>query len=183
MPVSVHATITGDKEWLRKLVMLSPQKHKEILEDALLACGMLVQANAKREQIIRGGQKVKGVQSKPHPSRLTSRTGTLRSSISTSWHRSPFELDVGTFETGVGTKMKYGRAHELGFRGTVAVPSHWREIRQAFGKPIAPRSTKIKAHSRQMKLPKRPFLKPAVKAVESQFPSIFMRWWRKHSGE
>jgi HK97 gp10 family phage protein len=142
MPVSVHATITGDKEWLRKLEKLSPQKHKEIMSKSLLECGMLVQANAAQKQIMGGGQKAKGVQIKPHPSRLTSRTGTLRRSISTSWHRSPFEIDVGTH-------LVYGRVHELGLGN----------------------------------YPKRAFLEPAVKAEEQKFPSVFIKHWRRISGE
>lgn len=58
--------------------------------------------NATRVQIIRGGK------GPPHPTRLTSRTGTGRRSIRV--NRS------GAFERSVGTDLVYMGVHELGGR-------------------------------------------------------------------
>lgn len=61
-----------------------------------------VQQDAALNQIIRGGS------GPPHPTRLTSRTGTLRRSIRVN-RRGPYERSVGT-------DLLYGLVHELGGR-------------------------------------------------------------------
>jgi len=142
MPVAMHANVTGAREWLRALNRLSPKEHQEITARSLVECGLLVQRNAAMKQIMGGGQKAKGVHLKPHPTRLTSRTGTLRRSIST--NRQPLPLAVE-----VGTDLIYGRVHELGLG----------------------------------RFPKRAFLAPAVEAEEDKFPRIFLKHWRRISGE
>lgn len=62
--------------------------------------------------------------------------------------------DAGPEGLRLGTNVEYGKYHQFG--GPQAVATHWREIAQAFGKAIAPRSIKIKAHTRTV--PARPFL-------------------------
>lgn len=57
-----------------------------------------------------------------------------------------------------GTNQPYGRAHELGFDGTISIPGHTRVITQAFGKQIPATTIEVKGHSRKMYLPARPFL-------------------------
>jgi len=89
---------------------------------------------------------------------LNVRTGNLRRSIH---HQvtSSGGLVVGE----VNTNVRYGAAHEYGFAGTVNVKASMRQIRQAFGRPLkSPRYVQIRAHSRNVRLPERSFLRSAL---------------------
>lgn len=83
----------------------------------LLSAGFLLLTNAAREQIIGGGRVRVGrglTSTPPHPSRLTSRSGELRRSLS---------ADRGADTSGlprwidVGSDLAYAPTHELGLRG------------------------------------------------------------------
>jgi len=80
-------------------------------------------------------------------------TGRLRSSIT---------YEAGPRELKVGTNVVYARIHQLGGRieGVFGVRAHSRLLRQAFGRPVAPRRVTVRAYSRRvdMELPARPFL-------------------------
>jgi len=114
---TIKAEVTGIKTLLRKLKKLSPKQSQEILVKSLQDCAKLVQDNAANKQIIqqgrvavtgpRGGTSIK--QAPVHPTRLTSRRGGagLVGSISINQSHLPASIDVGT-------KLKYGRVHELG---------------------------------------------------------------------
>lgn len=115
MAVKVVADISGMKPLLAKLKKLSPKENRQILVRSLTDCAELVVENAKREQIIRGG-RVAGTGPRggkvmsdkpPHPSRLTSRTGRLRDSISINLQPLPGAIEVGA-------SVVYARVHELG---------------------------------------------------------------------
>jgi phage gpG-like protein len=172
--------VDGIDPLIAAIERLTPAQNRAIMVRSLLECAALVEENAKRKQIISGGAVAetgpKGgrriVQRKAASDRLTSRSGALRDSISTSRSGLPVHIEVGT-------PYKYGRAHEHGFSGTVSVPKHKREITQAWGKPIERKRITVRAHSRRLNLPKRPFLQPAVQAMGPQFPKVFMANWRK----
>lgn len=68
-----------------------------------------------------------------------------------------------------GTKVPYARAHEEGFSGNVQIPSHTRRITQAFGRQIEPKTVQVSAHSKNMNIPARPYLSPAL---DDQLPKI-----------
>ena len=95
---------------------------------------------------------------------LNVRTGNLRRSI----HQqvtSSGGLVVGE----VNTNVRYGVAHEYGFAGTVNVKASMRQIRQAFGRPLkSPRYVQIRAHSRNVKLPERSFLRSALRDMKPE---------------
>ena len=80
---------------------------------------------------------------------LNVRTGRLRRSI-TGRVAEENGQPVGL----VGTNVSYGRVHELGFKGTVPVKAHTRTIK---GKPMM-----VRAHSRKLDMPARPFLQPSL---------------------
>jgi phage gpG-like protein len=168
--------VTGIKQISGMLKDLSPDESQEIVVKSLQDCAKLVQINAVNKQIMGGGAKAvsrgRGVQIKPHPTRLTSRTGTLRRSISINQQRVPAWIDIGT-------DLKYGAVHELGFKGNVFISGHYREITQAFGRRIKPTEVAVRSHVRSVNIPKRPFLKPALEEVEDRFPAIFMKHWRR----
>lgn len=63
----------------------------------------------------------------------------------------------------------YAAVHEEGYSGTVRVPEHERTITQAFGRPVATRRVRVRAHDRTMHIKKRPYLGPAL---EEAVPSI-----------
>lgn len=95
---------------------------------------------------------------------LNVRTGNLRRSIH---HQvtSSGGLVVGE----VNTNVRYGAAHEYGFAGTVNVKASMRQIRQAFGRPLkSPRYVQIRAHSRNVKLPERSFLRSALRDMKPE---------------
>lgn len=93
---------------------------------------------------------------------LNIRTGNLHRSI----HQqvtSSGGLVVGE----VNTNVRYGVAHEYGFAGTVNVKASMRQVRQAFGRPLkSPRYVQIRAHSRNVKLPERSFLRSALRDMK-----------------
>ena len=95
---------------------------------------------------------------------LNIRTGNLHRSI----HQqvtSSGGLVVGE----VDTNVRYGVAHEYGFAGTVNVKASMRQIRQAFGRPLkSPRYVQIRAHSRNVKLPERSFLRSALRDMKPE---------------
>ncbi len=70
--------------------------------------------------------------------------------------------DSGPDFARVSSDRPYARAHQFGhkFSGTVTVPAHERRIRQAFGKPIEPRTVTVREHTMKMntEIPERPFL-------------------------
>lgn len=94
---------------------------------------------------------------------LNVRTGNLRRSIQHQQVTSSGGLVVGE----VNTNVRYGVAHEYGFAGTVNVKASMRRIRQAFGRPLkSPRYVQIRAHSRNVKLPERSFLRSALRDMK-----------------
>lgn len=86
-------------------------------------------------------------------------TGTLRRSITYKTEK------VGTsmVKASVGTNVIYGRIHELGFSGPVSVERHARYQYLVYGKKMkTPRMVAVEQHTRNMKMPARPFLRPAL---------------------
>ena len=67
----------------------------------------------------------------------------------------------------VNTNVRYGKAHEYGFAGTVNVKASLRQVRQAFGRPLkSPRYVQVRAHSRNVRLPERSFLRTALRDMK-----------------
>ncbi|RKV74398.1 MAG: HK97 gp10 family phage protein [Neisseria sp.] len=93
---------------------------------------------------------------------LNVRTGNLRRSI----HQQV--TNTGSAVIGeVNTNVRYGKAHEYGFAGTVNVKASLRQVRQAFGRPLkSPRYVQVRAHSRNVRLPERSFLRSALRDMK-----------------
>lgn len=93
---------------------------------------------------------------------LNVRTGNLRRSI----HQQV--TSSGSAVIGeVNTNVRYGKAHEYGFAGTVNVKASLRQVRQAFGRPLkSPRYVQVRAHSRNVRLPERSFLRSALRDMK-----------------
>jgi len=97
------------------------------------------------------------------------RSGTLRRSIHADVQDNPASV-IGR----VGTNVRYARVHEFGFEGPVAIKAHLRMMKQAWGKPVRePRKIQVQAHSRQVKLPVRSFLRSALFDMAPQIRDEF----------
>ena len=89
---------------------------------------------------------------------LNVRSGRLRRSINMRIDGA----DTAKVSGAVGTNLRYGRAHEYGFSGTVSVKESMRMVKQAFGRSITPTQVTVRAHSMKMNLPERSFLRSAL---------------------
>ena len=67
--------------------------------------------------------------------------GTLKNSIFSKVYKHKIQF---------GSNLKYAAVHQYGFSGTVSVPEHSRKTKYG--------STRVRAHSRRMRLPARPFI-------------------------
>ncbi len=96
-----------DEEVERALGDLANGELRKLARGALEDMGTEIASNAAFKQMIRGGGTGRGKKdAPPHPSRLTSRDGYLRKSITS-------QLESGlTLE--VGSNWDYARIHELG---------------------------------------------------------------------
>jgi phage gpG-like protein len=93
---------------------------------------------------------------------LKVRTGRLRRSINQRIEGANTAHVSGV----VGTNVRYGRTHELGFKGTVKVKESLRTQVQAWGKPISPIKVHVRAHDRNVDLPERSFLRSSLRELQ-----------------
>lgn len=93
---------------------------------------------------------------------LNVRSGRLRRTIG-----HVVEVNTNIVAGIVSTPVVYAPPHEYGFEGTVNVKAHLREIKQAFGRPITTRAVQVSAHTRDVKLPERSFLRSALREMEA----------------
>lgn len=89
--------------------------------------------------------------------RLHQRTGRLSGSI-----HEETEENGDFITTTVGTNVKYARPHEFGFTDPVTVKAHLRTIKQAWGKPIPPRSVHVRAHPMKMNIGEKRFMRDSL---------------------
>lgn len=88
---------------------------------------------------------------------LQIRSGSLRQSIAVRVDQSATAVSAT-----VSSDIDYAAAQEYGFSGTVNVQASLRQIKEAFGHPIAAKTIGVGAHSRRMDLPERSFLRSAL---------------------
>ena len=94
---------------------------------------------------------------------LRVRTGRLRRSIHPEW-----DFRQGYSGATVGTNVEYAAIHEYGFSGSVQVKSFQREMTKAFGKPISPTQVTVRAHTRNINMPERSFLRSTLREMNSE---------------
>ena len=94
---------------------------------------------------------------------LRVRTGRLRRSIHPEW-----DFRQGYSGTTVGTNVEYAGIHEYGFSGSVQVKSFQREMTKSFGKPISPTQVTVRAHTRNINMPERSFLRSTLREMNSE---------------
>lgn len=144
----ITAVLIGDKEVMARVRRFDARFRGNLLR-RVLRLSILLQAYVKTRKL--SGQALKR------------KTGTLSRSINRKIKQTPIEISAT-----VGTNVVYGKIHEYGFTGTENVRSHLRNIKQAFGRPIAPREIMISAHSRKMVMPMRSFLRSSLQEMTPQ---------------
>ena len=100
--LNLTVKVEGLRKLDRALRRTNPKTAPHIIRRSVSQACYAVQRRATQVEIIRGGKQP------PHPSRVTSRTGTLRRSIA---------VDLSDLRSGighVGTALGYGAIHELG---------------------------------------------------------------------
>ncbi len=100
MSVSVQVRV-DDKALLRAVNKLKPGKNPVVFREFLDKLALQVQTRATKVEIIRGGT------GPPHPTRLTSRTGAGRRSISVDRRGLPNSISIGS-------NLVYMAVHEFG---------------------------------------------------------------------
>ena len=122
-----------------------------------------IQSGVQKE-IMRLALKVTGkVMGKLSGDVLRVRTGRLRRSIHPEW-----DFRQGYSGATVGTNVEYAAIHEYGFSGSVQVKSFQREMTKAFGKPISPTQVTVRAHTRNINMPERSFLRSTLREMNSE---------------
>lgn len=89
--------------------------------------------------------------------RLKQRTGRLSGSI----HEETVE-DASSITTHVGTNVKYARPHEYGYAQPTQYKAHLRQIRQAWGRPIAPKEIHVRARVVKMNISEKRFMRDSL---------------------
>ena len=131
----IAITLTGDRAVVARLDRLRVRLPERVVQE-VQAQTIGLAGYVKREKL--SGQVLKN------------RTGTLRRSINAR------VTQTATAVSGsVGTTLRYAGAHEHGFDGIVTVRAHLRRLKSG-------RTTTVRAHSMQMHLPERSFLRSAL---------------------
>lgn len=143
----IRGYLVGDKETVARLDRLKGSLRGKV-KQSIVALTLSLLVKVKAEKLT--GQVLKV------------RTGRLRRSINQR------VTDAGTRIHGiVGTNVEYGRLHELGYTGPMAVKAHLRQIKTAWGKPLqTPKAVQVRAHTRQVNFPERSFLRSSLREME-----------------
>lgn len=88
---------------------------------------------------------------------LRVRSGKLRGSIAARTEESGTAVTASVY-----SDLDYAAAQEYGFFGTVGVRASLRQVKEAFGRPIVPKTIAVGAYQRRMDLPQRSFLRSAL---------------------
>ena len=155
---SITLTVTGDDDLRRTVRNMNPETNPKFVRSALTKGGLLIQRNAARKQIIPGGK------APPAKKRLTSRTGTGRRSIRVD------RSGLSRFYVDIGSDLEYMKLHEIG--GTVQRRQHARRTKS--GNLAA-----VTAHSATF--PARPYLAPALDAVNDELEQLFFEAWDREA--
>jgi len=131
--IRITGDITGDRALGVRLNSITPGVRKSVTT-AMLRITIDLQSHIARNKL--AGQLLKR------------RTGTLAASIQ---HKVVSTTDGVTGIVGSrvnqGAPLAYANVLENGFDGTVTVKAHLRNIKEAFGKQIAPREVQVASHS------------------------------------
>lgn len=151
----IQATFVGSEAFLTRLNNLVGNISPEV-HKGMLRSLIKLQRMVKQEKL--SGQV------------LHVRTGTLRRSINYAITSEGDSVITGV----VGTNVSYAAAHEYGFKGTVGVRSYVRENKNG--------SSIVKAHSRNVDIPERSFLRSALAEMLPDFRAEMQEAVRRAAG-
>ena len=138
----ISASLVGDSTVLDRLRQM-PEAARQGVARAVAQLGIDLQNNVQQNKL--SGEV------------LRVRSGTLRQSIMLQTDQS------GTAATAtVWSNVDYAAAQEYGFSGTVSIRATLRQIKEAFGRPIAAKTVSVRPYGRRMDLPERSFLRSAL---------------------
>jgi hypothetical protein len=138
----ITATLVGDAAAVARLRVISDDANSGLAR-AIAKLGIELQRKVQHDKL--SGQPLKP------------RSGSLRSSIDLRMAQSGSTVSATVF-----SDLRYARAQEHGYSGTVLVRTSLRRIKEAFGRPVAERAISVRAHGRRMNLPERSFLRSAL---------------------
>jgi hypothetical protein len=143
----IDLQLLGGAEIARRLDRFAPRLAEELTGSV---AGLALRLTRTIQQNKLSGQVLKAA------------TGRLQRSIG-----QVIGQDGDTVTASVSIPGRYAAAQEFGFHGIVPVRQHLRQIRQAFGRSIAPKTIAVKAHPMRMNLPERSFLRSALADLEA----------------
>lgn len=138
----ISAAVLGDGSALERLRAL-PDLANTGIARAIAKLGLDLQSHVQQDKL--SGQV------------LAVRSGALKSSIEVATDQGATSITATVY-----SDLDYAAAQEYGFSGTVNVRASLRQIKEAFGHPIAAKTIAVGAHSRRMNLPERSFLRSAL---------------------
>jgi phage gpG-like protein len=155
----ITGALIGDKEFVRRLAAMPDAVHAEV-ERVVTRLGFELQARVQRDKL--SGQVLKV------------RTGRLRNSIAQGGtdSRSHLESTSDAVYYYVGSNVEYAKFWEKGFQGSVAVKPYMRNLTMVYGRAIAnPHKVAVRAFTRQINQPARPFLAPTLAEMRDKIVS------------
>lgn len=100
--------------------------------------------------------------------RLNVQSGRLRGSLASKVEESGGVIE-GIVSAG-GAHVKYAFIHEFGLSAALSIKEHLRHIKQAFGRPITPRDVLVKAHSRNVNVKGKRFMRDSLDEIAKIVP-------------
>ena len=100
--------------------------------------------------------------------RLNVQSGRLRGSLVSKVEESGGVIE-GIVSAG-GAHVKYAFIHEFGLSAALGIKEHLRHIKQAFGRPITPRDVLVKAHSRNVNVKEKRFMRDSLDEIAKIVP-------------
>jgi phage gpG-like protein len=138
----ISGSLVGDGVLLDRLQQM-PEVARAGVARAIAQLGIDLQTNVQQNKL--SGEV------------LQVRTGSLRQSIMVQID----QTDTSTSAT-VSSNLPYAAVQEYGFAGTVSIRAGLRQIKEAYGRPIAAKAVSVRGYSRRVDLPERSFLRSAL---------------------
>lgn len=139
--MNITFEVRGDREVVGRLDSL-PDRLRVVLRAKVYSLVLRLEDHIKTQKL--SGQVLNVV------------TGRLRRSI---FSKVTETQDAIIGEVSSSGDVKYAARHEFGFSGQETVRAHTREIKQAFGQIIEPKTVAVRAFTRQANTPERSFMR------------------------
>lgn len=157
----VESTVTISPDLSAALQGLKPDALRKSIARGLVRATALITGEIQAKRLTGKG---------PFPvsqNRLGVKTGRLRQSLT---YTKTATITGDVVQTTIGTNVKYGAAHEFGYKGPVKVKAHTATITQVFGRKLAkPLTVARKPYTRNVTIPER---RPIRTGIVERLPMI-----------